>query len=161
MANIPLTTRFIGIADTVNLVEKKSSQINSETEPYTMQDIIDSVPVSPSGPSAGIYIIQQGSNANPTIVQTALDQLGLINMTRIATGIYEMNFPANTFDAAVSNAVINVKYPQFYTLGASQYPTIVAYVSGDSQIQIYTYDSSGTFADSVLDYTEINITVFN
>jgi len=46
MANIPVTTRFIGIADTVNLVEKKSSQINSETKPYTMQDIIDTVPAS-------------------------------------------------------------------------------------------------------------------
>jgi hypothetical protein len=50
MANIPLTTRFIGIADTVNLVEKKSSQINSETEPYTMQDILDTVPAGAQGP---------------------------------------------------------------------------------------------------------------
>jgi hypothetical protein len=47
MANIPVTTRFIGIADTANLVEKKSTQVNAETQPYTMQDIIDTVPVSP------------------------------------------------------------------------------------------------------------------
>jgi len=47
MANIPVTTRFIGIADTANLVEKKSAQVNAETQPYTMQDIIDTVPVSP------------------------------------------------------------------------------------------------------------------
>lgn len=53
MANIPVTTRFIGIADTVNLVEKKSAQSNAETQPYTMQDIIDTVPAS-------------GASVNPT-----------------------------------------------------------------------------------------------
>ena len=39
MATVPSGTRFIGIADTVNLQEKKSSLINSETEPYTIEDI--------------------------------------------------------------------------------------------------------------------------
>ena len=161
MANIPLTTRFIGIADTVNLVEKKSAQINSETEPYTMQDIIDSVPVGPSGPSAGIYVISQGFNANPTIMYPALDQLGLINMTRLIGGAYHMNFPANTFDPLIPNAIINVKYPQFYTSAGNQFPTIAVAIDSDSTISIYTTDSSGNFADNILNYTEINITVFS
>lgn len=39
MAIIPIGTRFIGIAPTVNLVEKKSSLINRETEPFTIEDI--------------------------------------------------------------------------------------------------------------------------
>lgn len=40
---IPLGTRFIGIAPTVNLTEKKSALINSETQPYTIDDITNVV----------------------------------------------------------------------------------------------------------------------
>jgi len=36
---IPNGTRFIGIADSVNLTERKSSLINNETQPYTIDDI--------------------------------------------------------------------------------------------------------------------------
>ena len=41
MAQVPLNTRFVGISPNVNLEEKKSSVLNSETQPYTMQDIVD------------------------------------------------------------------------------------------------------------------------
>lgn len=41
MPNVPLDTRFIGIAPQVNLTESKSALINAETQPYTMQDIVD------------------------------------------------------------------------------------------------------------------------
>jgi len=50
MSQIPLTTRFIGISESVDLQEKKSSQVNSETEPYTMQDVIDTIPSGSQGP---------------------------------------------------------------------------------------------------------------
>ena len=43
MAIIPGTTRFIGISPSVDLKEKKSAQINSKTEPYTMADISETV----------------------------------------------------------------------------------------------------------------------
>jgi hypothetical protein len=36
---IPEGTRFIGIAPTVNLKERKSAQLNAETQPYTLDDI--------------------------------------------------------------------------------------------------------------------------
>jgi hypothetical protein len=39
MAIIPIGTRFIGISPTVNLTERKSSLINRETEPFTIEDI--------------------------------------------------------------------------------------------------------------------------
>lgn len=48
MATIPNTTQFIGISANVDLQEKKSALINSETEPYTMQDITDTVGLSAS-----------------------------------------------------------------------------------------------------------------
>jgi hypothetical protein len=36
---IPEGTRFIGIAPTVNLKERKSAQLNAETQPYTLDEI--------------------------------------------------------------------------------------------------------------------------
>jgi hypothetical protein len=48
MATVPSTTRFIGISTNVDLQEKKSALINRETEPYTMQDITDTVGLSAS-----------------------------------------------------------------------------------------------------------------
>ena len=36
---IPSGTRFIGIADSVDLTEKKSAGLNAETQPYTIEDI--------------------------------------------------------------------------------------------------------------------------
>lgn len=50
MATVPSGTRFIGIADTVNLKERKSAVLNSETQPYTIQDIADTVGVGAQGP---------------------------------------------------------------------------------------------------------------
>jgi len=48
MAQIPAGTRFIGIATSVDLVERKSAVLNSQTEPFTIEDIVNSVPAAPS-----------------------------------------------------------------------------------------------------------------
>ena len=39
MSTVPSGTRFIGIAGSVNLTERKSAGLNSETQPYTIDDI--------------------------------------------------------------------------------------------------------------------------
>jgi len=41
MANVPLDTRFIGFSDKANLAERKTANLNAISEPYTMQDIVD------------------------------------------------------------------------------------------------------------------------
>jgi hypothetical protein len=43
MAQIPSGTQFIGLASTYQTVERRSALINNESQPYTMQDIIDTV----------------------------------------------------------------------------------------------------------------------
>jgi hypothetical protein len=43
MAIVPNDTRFIGINPTVDLRERRSTRINRETQPHTMQDITDSI----------------------------------------------------------------------------------------------------------------------
>lgn len=60
MAIIPSSTRFVGISPSVNLTEKKSNQLNSETQPYTMQDIIDTASSPPAG-TAGQIQFSDGS----------------------------------------------------------------------------------------------------
>lgn len=50
MATVPSGTRFIGIAETVNLTERKSATLNTETQPYTIEDLSATVGVGSEGP---------------------------------------------------------------------------------------------------------------
>ena len=50
MSTVPSGTRFIGISERVNLKERKSAVLNSDTQPFTMQDIADTVSVGAQGP---------------------------------------------------------------------------------------------------------------
>jgi len=50
MATVPSGTRFIGIATDVNLVEKKSALLNKETQPYTINDLVNTIGVGAQGP---------------------------------------------------------------------------------------------------------------
>jgi hypothetical protein len=78
MAQVPSTTRFIGIADSVDLTERKSAQANTETEPYTMQDIADS-----------------------TGIQTVLDGLTAQGTSNATTSV--MEYAVNIFTTATVN----------------------------------------------------------
>ena len=57
MAIIPGTTRFIGISPSVDLIERRSAQINADTEPYTMADIADTV-----GGGGAVATVVAGTN---------------------------------------------------------------------------------------------------
>jgi len=50
MSTVPSGTRFIGIAENVNLTERKSAVLNSDTQAYTIQDLADTVGVGSQGP---------------------------------------------------------------------------------------------------------------
>jgi len=50
MSTVPSGTRFIGISQNVNLQERKSSVLNAETQPYTIQDIANTVGAGAQGP---------------------------------------------------------------------------------------------------------------
>jgi hypothetical protein len=60
MTQIPSGTRFIGISTSVDLVERKSAILNSQTEPYTIEDIASAVGPGEPGPQGpqGIQGIQ-------------------------------------------------------------------------------------------------------
>ncbi len=50
MSTVPSGTRFIGISTNVNLTERKSAVLNAETQPYTIQDLVDTIGVGSQGP---------------------------------------------------------------------------------------------------------------
>jgi hypothetical protein len=50
MAQVPLSTRFIGIADGVAIPENKTNLLNNKTEPYTIQDLVETIGVGSEGP---------------------------------------------------------------------------------------------------------------
>ena len=61
MAIIPGATQFIGISPEIDLTEKKSSRLNSETQPYTLNDIKDSVATTPAGSTGQIQFNNAGA----------------------------------------------------------------------------------------------------
>jgi hypothetical protein len=50
MSTVPSGTRFIGISQNVNLTERKSAVLNAETQPYTIQDLVDTIGTGSQGP---------------------------------------------------------------------------------------------------------------
>jgi hypothetical protein len=50
MSTVPSGTRFIGISTNVNLTERKSAMLNAETQPYTIQDLVDTIGTGSQGP---------------------------------------------------------------------------------------------------------------
>jgi hypothetical protein len=60
MAQVPSGTRFIGIATSADLVERKSAVLNAQTQPFTIEDIGDTV-----GSSASTKGIVASTNSAP------------------------------------------------------------------------------------------------
>ena len=87
MSIISSDTRFIGISTSVDLTERKSALINDQTEPFTMQDFIDTIgpgQVGPQGPQGiqgvegaqgiqGIQGIQGTAGNSVTILGSVAD----------------------------------------------------------------------------------------
>ena len=85
MAIIPGDMRIVWISPDVDLTERKSAQINRQSEPYSMSDIVDTVSASiPSGAEWGSIT---GTLSTQTDLQSALNdkQDTLVSGTNIKT----------------------------------------------------------------------------
>jgi hypothetical protein len=80
--SVPAGTRFIGILPGVNMTERKSTQANSPTEVYTIEDI------TPTTTNFGLFA--QTANST-TITNTTTES------TLIGTGVGSLLIPANGF----------------------------------------------------------------
>jgi len=114
--SVPAGTRFIGIQTGVDMVERKSSQANSPTEVYTIEDI--------TPPTTNFGLFAQTANSTPitnTNVETSL----------INGGVGSLFVPANGFQVgdsfrAVIAGVINVGNNQTIRIKVKDGNTILA-----------------------------------
>jgi hypothetical protein len=86
MALIPSGTKFIGLAPTYQTVERRSALINNESQPYTMQDVIDTV--------------SQNVSANPSVIDLKVTNGTAVTGTTNTTISQNILIPANTFTSA-------------------------------------------------------------
>ena len=99
MAIIPGTTRFIGISPSVDLKEKKSAQINSKTEPYTMADISETV-------GGGVATVVAGTNVTVDSTDPLNPVVNVPVVGAVATVVAGTNVTVDSTDPA--NPVVNV-----------------------------------------------------
>ena len=101
--SVPAGTRFIGIQPGVDMVERKSSQANSPTEVYTIDQIQGNV---------GLF----AQTANSSIITNTIAETSLIN-----GGVGTLSVPANGFQVgdsfrAVIAGVLNTGNNQTITI---------------------------------------------
>ena len=151
MANVPLTTRFIGISESVNLEEKKSSVLNAEAQPFTMQDIVDTVGGAGSRLSFIAKITQSGTS-NPSVdVYENTAEFSTPYFVRQDIGTYTMDLPAGYTANKVSVSINN---------GMFTPDTFINFDEVFGKINILTL-SLGVPSDDVLVYGTVEVKLFN
>jgi hypothetical protein len=110
--SVPAGTRFIGIQPGVDMVERKSSQANSPTEVYTIEDI-----------QGNIGLFAQTGNSN--IITNTTVETSLIN-----GGVGTLTVPANGFQVgdslrAVFGGVMNADNNQNITIRVDAGPIVL------------------------------------
>lgn len=119
MATIPSSTKFIGLAASVNTTERRSALINSESEAYTMQDVTDTVRPY----KVFTAIISQSGTSNPTAI-VYQNTFGInFNFVRTAAGNYQIqdfvnnpfitnkSFSLATINGGSTNKIVNSTFP--------------------------------------------------
>lgn len=150
MANVPLTTRFIGISESVDLTEKKSSVLNAETQPFTMQDIVDTVGSGSSSLSFVAKITQSGTSNPVTTVYENTAEFSSPYFVREDAGVYTMDLPSGYTADKVSVSINN---------GMFTPTTFINFDDGFGKINILTTDS-GIPSDDMLVYGNVEIKLF-
>ena len=180
MAIIPGTTRFIGISPEVDLTEKKSAQINSKSEPYTMADIAATVggggavatvvagngvsvdSTDPANPIVNAHKLFSGVFAENSGVALALtterndfDSTYPLIATRLGVGYYVFTFTVGSFNINSSSTVYSFQSdPSNGTVSLGFYS---ADTQGSNQLYIFARDTTGAMADGLLNDVEFRM----
>ena len=123
MAQIPLGTRFIGISEEVDLRERGSSMMNRMQEPYTMQDIIDSVPL---GAPEQVTSSANGTTISTTTVLTA----NSVNIIDTAASLNRAVKLADPVFGSVTH-VVNTSGIDIYVFPNDSTGSIYGYAAGE------------------------------
>jgi hypothetical protein len=150
MAQVPLNTRFIGISQNVDLTEKKSSVLNAETQPFTMQDIVDTANSGNASMSFVAKLTQTGTSNPVTTVYENTAEFASPYFVREDAGIYTMDLPSGYTADKVSVSINN---------GMFTPTTFINFDDGFGKINILTTDS-GVPADDMLAYCTVEVKLF-
>jgi hypothetical protein len=150
MATIPSTTRFIGISPTVNLKERKSAILNAETQPYTMQDIVDT--------SSSFGCFKDTTQQNSGGATSA--NLITINTTSISSGVSIVSGSRITFENT-GKYLINFLGQFFFSGGSSNLNITIWYAKNGVIVEdsAFTFTTSSAQNDQVLGDLEDVISV--
>lgn len=132
MSQIPLSTKFIGLAASVDTTERRSAMINAETGVYTMQDIIDTVP--------------SGSTSNPSVIDLIVTNGTAVTGTTNTTISQTILIPANTFTSAGGALEFMARYRKTGTAGnhtCGVWINTSSSLSGASPIASFTLGGGG------------------
>lgn len=154
MAQIPLTTKFIGLAGSVDTTERRSALINAESEAYTMQDIVDT---AGGGSSYKVYtaVLTQNAVFAPT-ANVLENTLGVVPTYAYTNqGQYTISgITPSPFDTS----------KVFIIIQGGPYNIISTIVGGGpdvGKIQILSYDSSGALTNLSGNSVFLEIRVYN
>jgi hypothetical protein len=152
MAQIPLDEKFICLSASVDTTERRSALINAQSQAYTMQDIIDTVP---SGPAYKVYtaiITQFGTNA--PIVTVLQNTIGPISFQYVGVGMYN----------AVS-AGLFIEGKTFAFIGSSpdgnSHASIASSGGGQSDFRGIQSFINGVFSNNAIGGAALEIRVYN
>ena len=151
MSTIPLGTQFIGLASTVNTVERRSSLINNESAPYTMQDIIDTVGGRLEG-TQYVFVAADGTDVqNAAELQAAY--VTAQSMSPSATNRITVIAAPGSYNFSTVNFIMNTEYIDLVSLDGNK--SIV--FNGSNTIEITAND---VFVRGV-DVGTLNFTIAN
>lgn len=157
MATIPSSTKFIGLAASVDTTERRSALINSQSEAYTMQDIADTVSAGlpPSAPKMYIANINQTGTSAPTSY-IHYNDFDTTSIVRNGVGFYTFVFEAGVINyKTIATIQMNGFAPGINPglIGITVEPT-------NNTIYISTRNISGVSADDILNGCRLQIQVY-
>jgi hypothetical protein len=147
MATIPSGSKIMTVASTVNTRERKSTQANSPTEYYTIEDVKETV--LPDYTEMA-FVLTQTSTGAPTVLDSWGALADDVVWTRTIAGRYEGTlagaFPVNKTVVLQGSTARNLY--------------IYTYPAGGNTIQIQTFNDD-VLEDEVLFETIIIVRVYN
>jgi len=147
MSQIPLGTQFIGLASTYQTTERRSALINNESQPYTMQDIIDTVGGRLEG-TQYVFVAADGTD-----VQNAAE-------------LQAAYVTAQGMSPSITNRITVIAAPGNYNFGSTTFVMNTQYIDlvsldGNKSVVFNSANSLGTISITANDVFVKGVDVVN
>jgi hypothetical protein len=141
MAIIPISEKFIGLSSSVDTAERRSTLINSNSQAYTMQDIIDTVSAGGGGGLEGTQYVFVA--ANGTDVENAAElQAAYVTAQGMSPGLNNritVIAAAGNYNLGSTSFLMNTNYIDLVSLDGNR-SIIFNSNNTNGTISVQTYD---------------------